>query len=361
MKILSDFSRNTCKKSILGLREQLGPKLLSDLSHNNPDTCKVSTLGQRELLGAKVLSMIKGIESDGIKSELSLDLFMRMERGIDGRWAIVWSEVNEVGPKVQQPIKPTGHNSIPSSPFNTAKPKSVWRPHQSQTLVNPAHCQSVKSELVAQVLGSQVQKQMEIPLPLERQVGVSSSGDVMMTMRVCGDPATGKESESRCSFDIANLDSGKAFSGFTSPGAEVSHGFGVWDSGFTSDMVISSAMVGIEPPILKEVSLIPCRHPWVALNRFSPLSDLGIGMEAEFGEGEAHGEDRSSPRHDTKQQRLVDSIGDFEIDYGLHILPWETSGVVDSGCGSGEKDKCVLESEPLSRWIPNDLGEGLLV
>ena len=64
-----------------------------DLSCKNHDTCKVSTLGQRELLGAKVLSTIKGIESDGIKSELSLDLFMRMERRIDGRWAIMWSEV----------------------------------------------------------------------------------------------------------------------------------------------------------------------------------------------------------------------------------------------------------------------------
>ena len=84
-------------------------------------------------------------------------------------------------------------------------------------------------------------------------------------------------------------------------------------------------------------------------------------LEAEFGEGEAHGDDQSSPHHDTTQQRLADSIGDFEMDSGLHILPWETSGVVDSGCGSGEKDKCVLECEPLSRWIPNDLSEGLLV
>ena len=82
-----------------------------------------------------------------------------------------------------------------------------------------------------------------------------------------------------------------------------------------------------------------------------------MGLEAKLGEGEAHGEDRSSPHHDTTQQRLVDSIGDFETDSGLHILPWETSGVVDSG----EKDKCVLECEPLSRWIPNDLSEGLLV
>jgi len=202
------------------------------------------TLGQRELLGAKVLSMIKGIESDKIKSELSLDLFMYMECGIDGRWAIVWFEVDEVGPK---PLKPTGHNFIPSSPINTTKPKSVWRTRQSQTLVNPAHCQSLKSELIAQLLGSQVQKLMEIPLPLERQVVASSSGDEMMTMRVCGDPMTGKESESRCSSDIANLDFNKAFSRFTSPGAEVTHGFGFRDSRFTSDMVISSAMAGIEP------------------------------------------------------------------------------------------------------------------
>ena len=68
---------------------------------------------------------------------------------------------------------------------------------------------------------------MEILLPLERQVGVSSSGDMTMTMRICGDPVIGKESESKCSSNIANLDSGKAFSRFTSPSAEVSHGFGV--------------------------------------------------------------------------------------------------------------------------------------
>ena len=149
------------------------------------------------------------------------------------------------------------------------------------------------------MLGSQVQKPMEILLPLERQVCASSSGDEMMTMRVCSDPVTGKELESRCSSDIANLDSGKAFSGFMSPGAEVTHGFGFRVSGFARDMVISSAMVGIEPPILKEVSPIPCRHPWVVLNRFSPLSNLGNWMEAEFGEGEAHEEDWSSPHHDT--------------------------------------------------------------
>ena len=33
----------------------------------------------------------------------------------------------------------------------------------------------------------------------------------------------------------------------------------------------------------------------------------------------------------------------------------------ENGCGSGEKDNCVLECESLSQWEPNDLSEGLLV
>ncbi|KAF3971894.1 hypothetical protein CMV_004551 [Castanea mollissima] len=347
------FSRNnhcTCKESILGQRKQLGAKILSNFSLNNRDTCKESILRQWEQLGAKILSTINGIESKRIKSELTLDLFMLMERGKDGRWAIVWSEVNEVGPKVVQPIKPTVHNIITSSPFNTAKPKSVWRPCQSQTLVNPAHSQRFKSDLVAQpmyVLGPRVLKPMENLLgesesrdlpPVERQVGVSSSGDGMMPMRVFGDPVTGKESVSRCSSDIVNLDFGKVvFSGFTGSGAEVTHGLGIRDSRFTGDMVISLAMVVIEPPILKEVSPILCWQPWVAQNRFSPLSKLGNGVEAEFGEGEAHEEERSSPLDDTTQQRLVDSVGEFQIDFGLHLLSWETCGVDDSGCVGGER------------------------
>ena len=75
-------------------------------------------------------------------------------------------------------------------------------------------------------------------------------------------------------------------------------------------------------------------------NRFSPLSVLGNGLEVEVGEGEAHEEERSSG--------LVDSIGEFQPDFGLHILLWETNGVDDSGCDCGEKDNWVLDCEPLS-------------
>ena len=113
---------------------------------------------------------------------------------------------------------------------------------------------------------------------------------------------TGKELASSCSSDMVNLDSGKAiFSGNMGSDAEVTNGLGIRDSGFTGDMVISSAMAMIEPPILKEVSPIVCRNPWVVQNRFSPLSDLGNGMEAEFGEGEAHEEEWCSPYDDTTQ------------------------------------------------------------
>ena len=192
----------------------------------------------------KDLSTIKEIESDGIKSELALDLFMRLEHGLDGNWAIVWSEVNEVGPKPINLLKPTRHNDIPSSPFISAKPKLVWRPRQTPTMLNLAHCQSSKSDLAAHVLGSQLQKPLEIQLPIERQEGASSRGDELRTMTVCG--------------------------------AEATQGFGFQDSGFTEDMVVSLELAGSEP---------------VMINRFYPLLDLGNGLEAEFGEGEAHVEE----------------------------------------------------------------------
>ena len=53
----------------------------------------------------------------------------------------------------------------------------------------------------------------------------------------------------------------------------------------------------------------------------------------------------------------MDYVGEFQTDSGLLLLPWETSGVDDRGCGCGEKDNCVLECDPLSRWEPNELRE----
>ena len=88
----------------------------------------------------------------------------------------------------------------------------------------------------------------------------------------------------------------------TGSDADVTHGIGHRDSGFTGDMVASSATMAIMSPILKDVSLILCQHPWVVQNRFSPLSNLGNGVEAKCGEGEDHEEEQRSSHHDGTTQ-----------------------------------------------------------
>ena len=69
----------------------------------------------------------------------------------------------------------------------------------------------------------------------------------------------------------------------------------------------------------------------------------------------------SSHHDDTMQQRLVDFVEKFQTYFGLHLLSWETSGVDGCGGGSGERDNCVLECDPLSQWEPNEPRELLLV
>ena len=131
-------------------------------------------------------------------------------------------------------------------------------------------------------------------------MGASSSGIRMMSMSGLGVQVTGKVSATRCSPDLAILASNEDdFSGFTNSSAEVTRRLGSQDFGFTDDLGFSSEMAVIELPILTEVSPILCRQPWVVQNRFSPPSILGNGMEAEFGEGEAHAEERSSTHDDT--------------------------------------------------------------
>ena len=107
VKSLLVSSRNNREESFLGQREPPRVKILSESSRVNRVTCKDGTQGQRDQIGAKILSTIDGIEDKGIKAELKLDLILCMERGLDGNWTVVWSEVKEVDPKVVQPRKPT--------------------------------------------------------------------------------------------------------------------------------------------------------------------------------------------------------------------------------------------------------------
>ena len=98
-------------------------------------------------------------------------------------------------------------------------------------------------------------------------MGESSSSDGTMPTRVFGDLEIENDSASRCSSTVANLNFVKAvFSMVTGFDAEVTHGIGNGDFGFTNDMVVSSVTTVIKSPILKDVSLILCQHPWVVQN-----------------------------------------------------------------------------------------------
>ena len=110
-------------------------------------------------------------------------------------------------------------------------------------------------------------------------------------MRISGAPETGTNLVSSCISSTFNLDFVEADpSMVTGSDAKVTHGIGNRNFGFIGEMVASSAAVAFESLIMKEVLLILCRHIWVVQNCFSPLSNLGNGVEAEFGEREDHDE-----------------------------------------------------------------------
>ena len=68
-------------------------------------------------------------------------------------------------------------------------------------------------------------------------------------------------------------------------------------------------------------------------NRFSPLSDLGNGVEDEFEEGEVQEEVQ-------RGNSVVFGEG-AQSESGLHTIQWETSEVVDHSCDNGERFLCV--------------------
>nr|XP_023927128.1 uncharacterized protein LOC112038539 [Quercus suber] len=169
---------------------------------------------------------------------------------------------------------------------------------------------------------------------------------VPIPSRALGYPVAGKASSPCGSSDAVVLDSISAgFSMGSVSDAETTLGLGIRDSGSTGVMVGSSATAEI-----------------MVHNRFSPLSDLGIGVEDEFVVRDDLVEDQWCHHHAHRtRQRSVVSVGDFQSVSGLHLSPWESSVGSDHSGGSGEKDFCVLECDPLSRWETNDLRELVLV
>ena len=108
---------------------------------------------------------------------------------------------------------------------------------------------------------------------------------------VLGALETGKVSVSRSSPTAGARVSGKAASPrCIDSDAEITLGLGNRGSGFTSETVVSSASATIEAPILNVVPPSLVQYPWVVQNRFSPLSDLGNGVEDVLVEGDDHEE-----------------------------------------------------------------------
>ena len=123
-----DFSLKNC--------DTCKDRLLSNRSRNNRVTYKDCIPGQREQPEAMILSTINGIESNDVTSELTLDLFMRLERRQNGRWDIVWFEVNEKGPKEHGPKGKGGiscskafEEDLGQVPNPLLKPNNIYNPN----------------------------------------------------------------------------------------------------------------------------------------------------------------------------------------------------------------------------------------
>ena len=114
--------------------------MLSNKSHDIRDL----NAGMKQAISKAELS-VEITESNSCSSDspLTLDVGLKLERGSDGEWKVLWSKVKEVGhiekPKVKN-LKPVSQFK-PTAPFN-AKPKlnpkpiKVWRPKPKQTLQN---------------------------------------------------------------------------------------------------------------------------------------------------------------------------------------------------------------------------------
>ena len=77
-------------------------------------------------IGANIMAaIINSLASRGIKDRLTLDIYLRIEHGKEGRWGVISSNVSEVGSNSNQHMgtKNTESNSLGLSKENGPKPK----------------------------------------------------------------------------------------------------------------------------------------------------------------------------------------------------------------------------------------------
>lgn len=79
------------------------------LSNQNHDLCDWGAWEERAMPGAKITFEIKENVSNGTNALLMLDVSLRLDCGLDGRWEVKCSKVQEVGRDNISPpsVKPT--------------------------------------------------------------------------------------------------------------------------------------------------------------------------------------------------------------------------------------------------------------
>ena len=83
------------------------------IPNSSGNLCDLSNdLLRKEIAGfrAEVTYVINGIVTNGIKGKLTLDICLRVERGSEGKWGVIFSEVKEVG------LKPSGQPTPTKEP-----------------------------------------------------------------------------------------------------------------------------------------------------------------------------------------------------------------------------------------------------
>ncbi|KAK7827204.1 hypothetical protein CFP56_031323 [Quercus suber] len=148
----------------------------SNLSNKSHDICDLNA-GKKQANSKAKLSVEITESNSGVNdSPLTLDVGLRLERGPDGEWEVIWSKVKELGRKEKpkdKNFKPEDISQFkPTAPFN-AKPKfnpkpiTVWRPKRKQTLQNgktqPDHLISASTSSVSDPRRGDVDSNSELP------------------------------------------------------------------------------------------------------------------------------------------------------------------------------------------------------
>ena len=79
---------------------------------------------------ADVTSVINGAVDKGVNTSLSLDITLRVERGVEGKWIVLSSDIKEVGPVTVKPTRENNTYTFKSMLIKGSgpRPQVAWKP-----------------------------------------------------------------------------------------------------------------------------------------------------------------------------------------------------------------------------------------